>query len=134
MASKPVEDAVAAYLTANWTAVPIIDLNEGETPPSDGSAFLQVQYPVGKETFVGMASVGSRTFREEGVVRFVLSVPRGSSTAQGKAWIETLRDLFRAQTVSGVVFKEAAPATTGSPAGNYWVLSFAVAYYFDAFK
>lgn len=134
MAAKPVVDAVAAFLAANWTATSVIDLNAGEATPPDGSAFLQIQYPVASETFIGMASVGSRTFREDGAVRFVLSVPRTTGLDQAYSWIETLRDLFRAATIGSVRFREAAPATTGNADGNYWVLSFAATYYFDALK
>jgi hypothetical protein len=140
MAAQPVVDAVESYLAANFTAVPVIGLNNQDTPPPDGSSWLQVQYPVAKETFIGMANVGSRIFREDGAVRFVLNMPRGTGNKQGGTWIETLRDLFRAATipVTGgdriVRFLEAQPATTGDPVGDYWSLSFAAAYYFDVFK
>lgn len=138
MAGKPVFDAVKAYLTANFNSAPLLDLDAGENPPADGSAFLQLQFPVGKETFIGMASVGNRTFREDGAARFVLSSPRTGAFEQALAIIETLRDLFRATTINSagtvVIFREATPPTTGVPSENYWVLSFAVTYYFDAFK
>jgi len=137
MASKAVVDAVTAYLAANFTAVPVVGLNDQSGAPADGP-WMQVQYPVAKETFIGMASVGNRAFREDGTVRFVLSMPRATGVEQGWAWIETLRDLFRAVTInqggSIVIFREAQPATTGEPVDNYWTLSFAVAYYFDALK
>jgi len=138
MASQPVKDAVAAFLAANWTTLPVVGINNQDVTPADGSAWLQVQYPVGKEDFIGMAAVGSRTFREEGAVRFVIAVPRAVGDGQAGAWIETLRDLFRAATINHngtiVIFREAQTATTGDPVDNYWTLSFAVAYYFDAFK
>ena len=137
MAGKPVVDAVEAYLQANWTATPIIGVNLVGDTPADGSAFLTLQYPVAKETFIGMASVGARTFREDGVVRLVLSVPRAQGQGQALAWIETLRDLFRAQTLPGpVIFRECSPAVTdnSNDSGAYWVMSFAAVYYFDAFK
>jgi hypothetical protein len=49
MASKAVEDAVDAYLAANWThagVCPIFVENEQGEIPADGSAFLKLQYPV----------------------------------------------------------------------------------------
>lgn len=136
MASKSVIDAVENRLAVNWTATPFLKPNSQDRPPTDGSAYLAVQFPTARETFIGMASVGNRTFREDGTVRFVLALPRALGESDGSANIETLRDLFRAQTISGVVFEEAYPAVTDdrSNRGNYWVMAFVVPYYFDAFK
>lgn len=135
MASKPVVDAVESRLAANWTTTAIIGVNlQGDTP-GDGSAFLTVQYPVADEVHVGMASVGSRTFRETGVIRIVINVPRGQGVALGLAYAETLRALFRAQQFSGVSCLAPSPATEDdtNDNGNYYALSFAVPYYFDIF-
>lgn len=133
MAGKPVVDAVEARLAANWTTTPIIGVNlQGDTP-SDGSAFVAVQYPVANEAHVGMAGVGQRTFRETGAFRIVINIARGQGVALGLQYAETLRSLFRAAQFSGVSCLAPSPAIEDNTNdnGNYYVLTFVVTYYFD---
>lgn len=135
MASKAVVDAVSARLAANWTATPVIPLNEQGEVPVDGSAFLTVQYPIAQETHVGMSSIGFRTFREEGAMRFVLSVPRGAGVTQALTWAEQIRNLFRAAQFGGVSCLAPAPAffDDSNDRGAYFVLSIVLEYYYDLY-
>jgi hypothetical protein len=126
---------VVARLQANWNTTAIILPNEDPAPPADGSAFVSVQFPVGRETFIGMAAVGSRTMREEGTIRIVVSIPRGAGLDTGLGYCGTLAALFRLVTFSGVVCFEASPAVDNDSGDNgaYWVLSSSVRYQFDFF-
>lgn len=137
MASKSVVDTVEAYLGANWTTTSIIGINTTGEVPADGSSFLTLQYPVANEQHVGMGGVGDRAFRETGAIRLVLSVPRAQGQGQGLAWCETLRTLFRAKDITGpgglVRTREPSPpiVNNANDDGIYWVLSFAIPYWFD---
>jgi len=139
VASLLVKQAVAARLAANWSATPIAGLNQEGDAPVDGSAFIAVQYPVANEAHVGMAGVGQRTFRETGVIRIVISTPRGQGTDLGDSYADTLRALFRAQdfgasgSFGGVRCLAPSPPVEddSNDHGNYYVQSFAVPYYAD---
>lgn len=133
MAQQAVVDAVIARLQANWTSTPLILPNQDAEPPAAGSAFVTVQFPTGKETFIGMAAAGSRTMRETGTVRIVVSVPTGQGLDVGLEYCGTLASLFRLQTFSGVVCFEASPPIDNDSGddGNYWVLSTSISYQYD---
>jgi len=135
MAQQAVVDAVVARLQANWTTTAVILSNEDPNPPADGSAFVTLQFPVGRETFIGMAAVGSRTMRETGTIRLVVAVPRGLGLDTGLGYCGTLAALFRLQTFSGVVCFEASPPVDNNSDinGAYWVLSTSISYQFDFF-
>lgn len=133
MASKAVVDAVAMRLTANWTRCPVLGLNEGNTAPTDGSAFLQAQFPVANETPIDLAPVGQRTFREEGILRFVLAMPSGVGLSTASQWADELRALFRAAQFGPVncLGASGGPLADGNESGNYFRLSVVVEYYAD---
>jgi Bacteriophage related domain of unknown function len=135
MASKPVVDAVEAFIAAGWSRATEIPINTTGEPPADGSPWLTVQYPVAIERHIGMAQVGNRSFREEGVIRLVLAVKRAQGQGQGLAWLDELRALFRAAQFGGVTcFAPSPPINNDTNAtGLYWVLSSSVPYYFDLF-
>lgn len=145
MSSKAVVDAVEARLGSPWTvtstidastaAIPIIGVNTLGMPPADGSAFIEVQYPIATERHVGMAAVGNRTFREDGAFRIILSIPRGQGIAQGLDWADQLRALFRAAQFGGVSCLAPNPpfVDNSSDNGNYFLMAIVVPYYFDIF-
>lgn len=136
MAQQAVVDAVVARLQANWSTTQLFLPNDanGDTP-ADGSSFVSVQFPVARETFVGMAAVGSRAMRETGTIRIVVAVPRGQGLDIGLGYCGTLAALFRLQTFSGVVCFEASPPIDNDSGdlGTYWVLSTSISYQFDFF-
>lgn len=134
MARQEVVAAVTARLAANWSTTPIVLPNDTQAqPPSDGSAFVSVQFPVADAQIIGMAAAGARPLRETGAIRLVVSVPRGDGLTTGLTYCEQLAALFRLQTFSGVVCFEAKPPidNDSSDNGAYWVLSISIIYQFD---
>lgn len=126
--------AIEARLAANWSHSVIFGPNAEGEPPTDGSPYVLVQYPVAaEENHVGLGGVGNRTFREEGGFRVVLHIQRSKGVTEGRAWIEELRSLFRAAQFDGVSCTTVSNAAENdsSENGNYYLLSFAVTYYFD---
>lgn len=143
MARREVVAAVTSRLQDNWSenAIPIILPNDANSqPPADGSPFLSVQFPVGTATIVSMAAPGSRTIREEGAIRLVLSARRGDGLDAALGLLEEAAALFRLQdvpTANGGLVRclEASPPidNDSSDNGAYWVMSTSVRYYFDYF-
>jgi hypothetical protein len=135
MASAAVVTAVEARLVANWTDTPIISPNITGDTPADGSPFLTLQFPVATEVHVGMADVGNRTFREEGTIRFVLTIARVLGQGVILKYCGDLAALFRAVQFDGVSTFAASPPvlTNENDQGNYWVMSVSVPYYFYIF-
>lgn len=99
MASRAVEDAIDAYLTANWSTSPILTENQQGEVPGDGSGFIILQFPVSN---VERVAVNERLYREEGGFRIVIAVPRGVGTGTIRQWGETLAALFRDTRVGPV--------------------------------
>lgn len=135
MASKSVVDAVNARLLANWTATPIIGVNMQGEPPDDAGPFLTVQYPAANSQHIGMAGVGNRVYREEGIIRLVLSVQRGLGINQGLTWCDQLIALFISQQFGIVTARVPNPPIQhdDNDRGDYYVLSVTVPYYADFF-
>jgi len=135
MASASVVAAVEARLAANWANCTVLELNGPGDTPTDGSAFLTVQYPVANEQHIGLGQVGQRVFRESGGIRFVLSIPRGDGLTQGLGWADDLRNLFRAAQFGGVNCIAASPPflNDSNDDGQYFKLSVVVEYYADVF-
>ena len=134
MANQAVVAAVCARLQANWFATSLVLPNDKNAqPPSDDSDFVTVQFPVGLETFIGMAAVGSRAMRETGAIRLVVSVARGEGLDIGLGYCATLAGLFRLQTFSGIVCFEVSPPIDNDASGKgaYWVLSISARYQYD---
>jgi hypothetical protein len=135
MAQQAVVDAAVARLQANWSTTSIILPNQDPAAPADGSAFVTLQFPTARETIISMAAVGSRTVREEGTIRIVVSVPSGQGLDTGLGYCATLAALFRLQTFNSVVCFEASPPIDNDSGddGNYWVLSTSISYQYDFF-
>ena len=135
MASKSVMDAFSARISANWTATAIVLPDEVASGPSDGSAYVTIEYPVAKEDQITIGSPGNNVFRETGVARIVLNSPSGQGTGQAAAWIDQLRAIFRGKQFSGVTTFAPSPGIENK--SNYqagrFVMSAAVPYYFDLF-
>jgi len=133
MASVAVMDAVDARIASLWTATSYFGLNEEGEAPADLSAFLEVQYPLANAQQMSIGSPGAQVFREEGGIRFVLSIPRGVGTRDWQLKLEALVDGFRAKRFDGVnTWAPTSPVLDdGNARAGYWRLTAVVPYYFD---
>lgn len=140
MASQAVIAAVNARLGNPWmpttlppdNALQVLDQNA----PLDftgNDPFLQVQYPIANAEQKSIGTPGSNVWRETGAIRFVLGVLRSSGTNQGVGWCDDLSSLFRGKQFGGVnTWAPSSPVIDSSnDLGNYFLLTFAVPYYFD---
>lgn len=141
MASAAVMSAVRARLDALWTRTAVrypnvSDATAGLQAPADNAPFLAVQYPVSTETQITVGAPGENVFREEGVIRFVLQIPRGAGVDEYAGWLDAdLRPAFRGKQFAGVTTYAVSPAVLDdrNEDGGYWALSCAVPYKFDLF-
>lgn len=127
MAQKAVVDAVKARQAAGWTTVPVFYPNDATTPPADGSAFVQVQFPIGIEERSALA----HSYREEGAVRFIIHVPIRTGIGTGATYADELRALFRCVRFDGVETYTPGPPTDLGLDGAYYKLSVSVRYTYD---
>ncbi len=126
MPSAAVDAAFKSRLTTFWTATPVIGIDITE-PPTDGSSFLVLQYPVVN----AFKPVLSRHYFEEGAARMVLNVVRGIEATDGAGWADTLATLFADRKLGGGIetFVPSAPITNDDiENGNYVELSVIVPY------
>lgn len=131
MPSPTVSAAVTARLAG--FATPVVEMNRAFEGTPDGSAYVQVQYPIGIETQRTIGAPGSNIFEEEGAVRFVIVGPVNEGIGPVMAIAESLRTLFRNHRNGAVRFYEPQPATfdDDSDKAGAFVASVAVAYDFD---
>lgn len=128
MAHLAVVQAVEARLSAGFTACPVLVENDGDGIPTNAGPFLALQFPWCRSEW----QTTDGDFLEEGAFRFVLSVPRGDGTHQGRAWMDEIATLFRAVEFDGVqTYAPGSPVTDDrSEAENYYRLSISVPYEF----
>ncbi len=100
MAHKNVENAVEARLRAGFTRAPILTENQESETPGDGSAFVELQFPVSDAERWAM---GSRVYRETGGFRIVISLPVNSGIQLMRDWGEEIGALFCDAKFDGVV-------------------------------
>lgn len=147
MASAAVMTAVETRLAGVWTATPIVAPTTTGQVPTDGSGFLAVEYPIAHEMQKSIGAPGSNTWREEGVVRFILCAPIGqglnpaadaTQTPPTQPWanlLDALRASFRGQTFSGItVFEvDASEFNDQSDRGAYVEMYALAHYWFDIY-
>lgn len=99
MPSPAVDMAFKARIAANFTAIPTIGVPVERTePPSDGSSYIVIQYPVvnGDKPALG------RRFFEEGGARIVVVVTKGAAENDARdTWLPALASLFRERKLAG---------------------------------
>lgn len=98
MPSPAVDAAFKARIAANFTTIPTIGVNDRTEPPSDGSSFVVIQYPVVN----GDKPVLGRRFFEEGAARIVVNAAKGPAETDAKdTWVPALATLFRDRDLGG---------------------------------
>lgn len=136
MASGTVKTAIETLLQS-WSGLssyPFYDENDvGDSPKAQ---YLTIEYPVANEDRI---TIGARPaiFRETGAVRFILHILNMSGLDPAIAAMDTLRDLFREQTLgSGIETFEAAPGVfnPSNRKGAFYELACVVTYRFDLLK
>lgn len=130
MASRHVEEAVEAYLAANWVASPVIVENAQGEAPQDGSPFLRLEFPLSN---TNRWPINSRFYAESGGFRIVIAVESGTGTAKIREWGETLATLFREREFGGIKTQVPSEPFTDdlSDEGNYFVGAMIIPYTYN---
>ncbi|MCQ8781719.1 phage tail terminator-like protein [Mangrovibrevibacter kandeliae] len=135
MAHPIVDQAFRAQLESSFSGCQIYP--EGmATAPTDGSAFLVLQFPFSTSEQISVGDPGNNVYREEGAARFVLSVPRNRPAIEsGRQWAAEIANLFRGNRFDGVLtFAPTSPVTDDeNDTGSYYRLAWVCPYQFDLF-
>jgi hypothetical protein len=130
MPSAAVETVIRTRLAANWNTANgvILEPNGQSEPPSDGSSFLVIHYPVGNSV---RPTLTRRRF-EEGAARIILNVPKGVLLSASLPLADTIAALFRGDKliVDHVEFMEPSLPfiSDDNDEGNYYELAVIVPY------
>lgn len=141
MALQAVIDAVSARLGSPWvsadsTSLQVLGPNDLSQVPTDGTPFLTIQYPLSiPADQKSIGSPGNNLWRESGAIRFVISSTANQGVQQANNWCGEIATLFRGKQFDGVnTWGPSSPLMDNSNSnGNYFLLTFAVPYYFDFF-
>jgi hypothetical protein len=136
MASGTVKAAVETRLQS-WASLaqyPFFD--ENDVAPLPKTLHLTIEYPVANEDRI---TIGAKPaiFRETGAIRFVIHILNMSGLSSALTAIDSLRDLFREQTLgAGIETFEAPPAVfdKSNRSSTFYLLASVVTYRFDLLK
>lgn len=135
MAKLALCNAIEAALAAGFTQCRIFGIDDEYEPPSDGSAFIIVQYPVSSAEPLTIGDPGNNRHRETGTFRIVIHTPRKKGKGLALGWADTISALFISKTFADGTINTWTP---GSPVlnddndlGKYFVTSFSVPYWHD---
>lgn len=126
--------AATVFLEARWGTLPIVTPNtrKAVTPP-EGEPYVIIQRPYSTSRRVTFGAPGANLYREEGGLRVVVYVERGSGIDEGLTWAAEIAAIFRGQRFEGIeTFAPSSPVfDDGNENGGYFALSFAVPYQLD---
>ena len=135
MARLAVVTAVNAWLAANWTATPIVKMNDSESkPPALGAQYIQATYPLANEEQVSIGAPGNNRWRETGAFQIKVYGKRGSGLSDTLTKADALAALFRGQRIAAdMQCNEASTAVLqdDNDQGNYFVAGVIVNYNHD---
>lgn len=130
MPSAAVESVIRTRFAASWNTSNgvILGVNGVSEPPSDGSAFVVIHYPVVNNS---RPTLAKRRF-EEGAARIIWNVPKGRLPESALPVADTISALFRGDNlvVDHVEFFEPSPPIINddNDEGNYYELAVIVPY------
>lgn len=136
MPSAAVESVFRTRLASNWNPNNgvILGVNGVTEPPSDGSAFVIIHYPIASNSRPTL----TRRRYEEGAARIIWNVPKGMMPEATLPVADAISALFRGDKliVDHVEFFEPSPPIINddNDEGNYYELAVVVPYryQFDA--
>jgi Bacteriophage related domain of unknown function len=90
MASKAISDVIQTHQAGEWTTTPVYYPNDAVRPPTDGSAFTVVEYPIGQAETL---TIDGR-YWETGTIRFIVHVPLRDGPDNGLTYAGELGAVF----------------------------------------
>jgi hypothetical protein len=132
MSSDVVYSAIKNFLTAIWTAVPLVFENENYDLPDDPSPYVYVEISgnLYAQQSIGATSSVSNLWREQGLLWIHVFVPSGTGSLLARQYAKQIADLFRGkELLSGkLIFRDISigMGQTADEDGNYWRLSVSI--------
>lgn len=127
MANKLLEQAVEARLRARWSHCDIFVENELDTPPTDGSPYLMLQFPVARDQ---RWALNKRFHQQDGAFRVVIHLGIGIGTDRMRDWGEEIAAIFRGERFSGATCDAPQPPGEGGKNGTYYWAAVVVPFLF----
>jgi hypothetical protein len=125
MATKSAKDAIRARLSANWTNSVILGVNHDMEPPTDGSPWVRVTFPVANDDKL---TLGPR-YRDGASAFIAVATEIAIGIDKSEEWCEAIAAIFRGQKFDGVDCAFDAPTINeGHDEGSYWIASVVVPY------
>jgi len=135
--AKAAFDAIEARIGASWTSndgtvLPVIGLSTSTPSPSDGTPFLEFDYPVNNERPFTFGDPGNNFYRQECVFRIIVNETIGIGLDRLFGWADELAALYRGKAFSSVQCFEASigPVDDRGLNANYVQIAIAVRYWF----
>lgn len=102
MSVPDVAAAIRTRLDDNWSATPIAWPNKPDVKPNPKAPWIRLTILPAFADFVGMAAVGNRRFRDEGIAIITVFVPEGEGDGQALTLAEAAAAIFRGVVADGV--------------------------------
>ena len=126
MPMAAVATAFEERLAQNWTATPILALNQNTEVPDGAAGFVMIQYLSSRSS----KPVLQRRYFEIGQVRLVLKLPVSSGIAAGLSLCDQLAAIFRTRKFSRIeTFEPTSPVLLdNNDSGNWFEFAVVVPY------
>jgi hypothetical protein len=125
MPHKSASDAIRARLAANWTKSAILGVNADMEPPTDGSPWVRVTFPVANDDKLAL---GPR-YRDGSSAFIAVATEIAIGLEKSSEWCSEIAAIFRNHKFDGVDCAFAAPTINeGRDQGSYWIASVVVPY------
>lgn len=101
MSSKVAYDSITGFMTANWSATPIVDI-ENTAPALPDEPFIAMMFPFAIEEQASVGAPGNNVFREFGNFQVLVFVESGVGMDTLLTLGEQVRNLLRGQRIDDV--------------------------------
>lgn len=122
---KEAEAAIRAYFNTGWAAATSIAWPDQPFTPPDSETWVRFSMKNNDGFQASMGSPGANRYRRVGVVYIQIFQPAGQGSTDARAKADIAADIFIANALSGVIFKNVNARDIGpDDAGFYqWLVS-----------
>ena len=129
-------DAFRTRLETSFTALPVYWPNDDRDPIATGGAkgWIYAEMEIIDERPVSLGHDGIRRHRDIGVFEVIVYVPRGTRTGLAEQHAETIRNLFKANSVAGCQITSrriGVGDTVEGPQGRWYAVPVRIEFFTD---
>jgi hypothetical protein len=114
--------AIRARMAANWATTTIAWQNDPFDKPEPPAPWVYFEVLSGGAEIESLAATGAHLYTYDGIIRAHVFAPRWSGAALAEQYADSIGNIFRAATFSGVQCYAPSPggAGPGDDDGVYW--------------